>query len=180
MKLANTMDILWALRILIAWCFSTRPSVASMVSMHPCVSSCWCNGHNIWSKPTISTHEGLSKMDANLQTQFLIQFLESLHYKKDFTEVCFKWVQFDEKPALVQIMAWCCQVSSETWTNVVHMASLGHNELKHISWHAHNTKFAIWIGEHDYKLRLIISIKNSQKEELTHRPLGDFNKILYK
>ena len=34
------MNILAALWILMIWCFRTRPSVATVLNMHPCVSSC--------------------------------------------------------------------------------------------------------------------------------------------
>ena len=37
---SNTMNISSALWVLMSWCFSTRASVATVLSMHPCVSSC--------------------------------------------------------------------------------------------------------------------------------------------
>ena len=37
---SNTMNILSALWILMAWCFSTRASVATVLSVNPCISSC--------------------------------------------------------------------------------------------------------------------------------------------
>ena len=41
---SNTMNILSALWLLMAWCFSTRASVATLQITHPCVSSClWVN-----------------------------------------------------------------------------------------------------------------------------------------
>ena len=46
-KWTNTMNILSALWILMAWCFSTRASVATVLSKHPCISSCfWVNNCN--------------------------------------------------------------------------------------------------------------------------------------
>ena len=39
-----TMNICSALWVLMSWCFSTRASVATVLSTHPCVSSClWVN-----------------------------------------------------------------------------------------------------------------------------------------
>ena len=41
---SNTMNIFSALWLLMAWCFSTRPAVATVLITHPCVSSClWVN-----------------------------------------------------------------------------------------------------------------------------------------
>ena len=48
---SNASDIWSALWIMMTCCFSTRASVATVVSMHPCMSSCsWVNGciMNIW------------------------------------------------------------------------------------------------------------------------------------
>ena len=39
---SNTVNIQSALRVLMAWCFNTRASVATVLSTHPCVSSCLC------------------------------------------------------------------------------------------------------------------------------------------
>ena len=36
----NIMNILWTLWLLMPWCLSTRASVATVRSIHPCVSSC--------------------------------------------------------------------------------------------------------------------------------------------
>ena len=49
----NTINIHSALWILMAWCFSTRASVATVLSMHPCLSRClWVNG----GRMTYNTH----------------------------------------------------------------------------------------------------------------------------
>ena len=38
------MDVWLVLWLLMAWCFSTRTSVATVLSIHPCISSClWVN-----------------------------------------------------------------------------------------------------------------------------------------
>ena len=37
---SNTMNVSSALWILMAWCFSTRASVATVLTMHPCISQC--------------------------------------------------------------------------------------------------------------------------------------------
>ena len=37
---SNTINVQSALRILMAWCFSTRASVAAVLTTHPCVSRC--------------------------------------------------------------------------------------------------------------------------------------------
>ena len=36
---SNTMNISWALLLLLAWCFSTRAAVATVLNIHPCISS---------------------------------------------------------------------------------------------------------------------------------------------
>ena len=50
---SNTMNILWAQWVLIAWCFRTGASVDAVLSMHPCISSClrcnWRYYHNLYS-----------------------------------------------------------------------------------------------------------------------------------
>ena len=43
---SNTMNILSAWWVLITWCLSTRASVATVLSKHPCISSC------LWVKQT--------------------------------------------------------------------------------------------------------------------------------
>ena len=37
---SNTMNVYSALWILMAWCFSTRASVATVLTTHPCISRC--------------------------------------------------------------------------------------------------------------------------------------------
>ena len=37
---SNTMNVQSALWILMAWCFSTRASVATVLIIHPCISRC--------------------------------------------------------------------------------------------------------------------------------------------
>ena len=37
---SDTMNVSSALRILMAWCFSTRASVATVLTTHPCISRC--------------------------------------------------------------------------------------------------------------------------------------------
>ena len=37
---SNTMNVESALWILMAWCFSTRASVATVLTTHPCISQC--------------------------------------------------------------------------------------------------------------------------------------------
>ena len=56
------------------------------------------------------------------------------------SEIALRWTSRylnDDKPRLVQVMAWCCQATSHYLSHVDldpchHMASLGHNELKYI------------------------------------------------
>ena len=40
MKMLQLIDCYSVLRILMAWCFSTRASVATVLTTHPCVSRC--------------------------------------------------------------------------------------------------------------------------------------------
>ena len=49
------MNVLSALWILMAWCFSTRASVATVLTMHPCVShSLRFNSFNVFCKKNFS------------------------------------------------------------------------------------------------------------------------------
>ena len=52
----DTMNVWSALWMLMAWCFSTRASVATVLTTHPCVSRC------LWVKTT-PTHRCISKND---------------------------------------------------------------------------------------------------------------------
>ena len=48
---SNTMNIFSALWLLMVWCFSTRASVATLLSMHPSISS--CVAVNKWQSSTV-------------------------------------------------------------------------------------------------------------------------------
>ena len=48
---SNTMNIFSALWLLMVWCFSTRASVATLLSMHPSISSCLVV--NKWQSSTV-------------------------------------------------------------------------------------------------------------------------------
>ena len=64
------MNILSAQWILMAWCYSTRASVARVLSMHPCVSSC------LWVKPSRKwPRDQFQQTILNLFSNFIYIFL---------------------------------------------------------------------------------------------------------
>ena len=69
---SNAMDVYLVLWILMAWCFSTRTSVATVLSMYPCTSSCLWANLKLYLLFSVLTHCGL------LTTYGLIKFFSSL------------------------------------------------------------------------------------------------------
>ena len=75
------------------------------------------------------------RCDSNYKS-VISKYMSQINFMKTSCIIGLKWMPqnpFDDKSALLQVMAWCHQA---TWTNVdpdlfYHMASLGHNELTH-------------------------------------------------
>ena len=64
----NTKSILW---LLMAWCFSTRSSVATVLITHPCISSCsWINRWHIRLPDTSTSH--LQTLEPSMITSMII------------------------------------------------------------------------------------------------------------
>ena len=81
-----------------AWCFSTRASVATVLTRHPCVS--WCLRVNTLKLRQNGSHFA----DENLKLIFLSENCSIL------IKISLKFVPrqpVNNNPALVQIMAWC-------------------------------------------------------------------------
>ena len=62
---SNTMNIYSTLWILMAWCFSTRASVITVLSAHPCVSS------YLWVNPS---GDHFTKKQASFQSELAFTF----------------------------------------------------------------------------------------------------------
>ena len=80
---SNTMNVESALWILMAWCFSTRTSVATVLIMHPCIS--WC----LRVKETIHPLQILTDQHVLiyipiLMSQWWTQYLINLDYEMQF------------------------------------------------------------------------------------------------
>ena len=102
-KWSNTMNISSALWILMTWCCSTRASVATVLTTHPCVS--WClrvnslaPGKFVWT------------------FRFLIfQIISGTDVWGISYQLAFRWMSLDltdDKSTLVQVMAWCRKATS--------------------------------------------------------------------
>ena len=79
---SNEMDIWSALWILMAWCFSTRASVVTMLSTHPCISSC------LWVKLfQVPRHSIYHKHSPHLFWSFISKFIYLLtHWGRDIMD----------------------------------------------------------------------------------------------
>ena len=84
---SNTMNVKSALWILMAWCFSTRASVATVLTTHPCVSRCL----------RVKTSPGI---------HLIMNYIFWDHDSGGITSAISTGYN-NNKSALVQVMAWC-------------------------------------------------------------------------
>ena len=90
----NTMDVnLW---VLMAWCFSTSASVATVLSTHPCDSSC------LWVNSLIYRVGGC-------KFKYVISWIECILWT--YTDVI-QQDFIDYKSTSVWLMAWCLMAPS--------------------------------------------------------------------
>ena len=76
-----TMNISSALWVLMAWCFSTRASVATLLNTHPCVSSCL----GVKTKKK-TPHGSPSQMSYGMSIMGNLEKCPRLHCTQQFTE----------------------------------------------------------------------------------------------
>ena len=114
MKMANAIAILSALWVLMAWCFSTGASVATVLGTHPSVSSCSLHRgrvtHICVNKLTIiGSDNGLSpgRHQANIWTDAGILLIEPL--ETNFSEILSGIHTFSFKKMHLKMLSGKCQ-----------------------------------------------------------------------
>ena len=114
-KTMNVWSVLW---LLMAWCFSTRASVATVVITHPCVSSClgvYCHlcGSDYVQSDLLITHFFLVNTHKTIKPFFLLNtrkthLVSPVRVWNVFCEV----TDDNDWFKLVQVMAWHHQATS--------------------------------------------------------------------
>ena len=129
MKLVQYNKCLVSIVLLMAWCFSTRASVATMLTTHPCVSRC------IRVNWYFSCLNSLSpvKLGSNFKS-IIFKLIIQDSYLGTCCETVLMWIPqklTNKKFTLVQARALCRrQTTSPYLSQCHHVASLGHSEFK--------------------------------------------------
>ena len=114
-KMMNVLSVLW---LLMAWCFGTRASVATVLITHPCVSSClgvYCHlcGCDYVQSDRLITHSFLINTHKTMKHFFLVNT-----YRTHLVSPVRVWNAFSEVTddtgwlKLLQVMAWHHQATS--------------------------------------------------------------------
>ena len=76
----------------------------------------------------------LASAESGFNLDIISELTLPVNNSSTFREFAPKWMSqntFDDKPTLVQVMAWCCWKQTITWANVdPDMAPLNHNEFR--------------------------------------------------
>ena len=88
----NTMNIQSTLWILMAWCFSIQVSVATILSIHPCIFNClWVHLITI----ALQVHQAATSMERIYSMEKTIQL--------DWKNTCFHWVTVKQLIACLHV-----------------------------------------------------------------------------
>ena len=101
---SNTMNVQSALWILMAWCLSTRASVATVLTTHPCISQC------LRVKPLV-----LGRCGSNFKsviTEHILQ-IKFISTSCEIPPSSMPQNTFNDKLKLVQVMVWCHHATSQ-------------------------------------------------------------------
>ena len=130
---SNTMNVLSALWILMAWCFSTRASEATVLTTHPCVFRCL-------RVNTLRLAQNISHFTDDIFQLIHFPQYKLLHFDSNFTEICSEKVQFANNQHWVRQWLNAVQATSHylnQWWLVFRCiyASLCLNELNYFRLH---------------------------------------------